>query len=182
MEWENARVFISSTFNDMHAERDYLIKEVFPELTEWCERHKIRLTDIDLRWGVTEEESSTNKTIETCLRHVDKSRPFFLCFLGQRRGWVPDFEKDINQETKDKYEMKRLKNRSATEMEIEHALLEPLHILLREEYQDEYPTPTRHSIFFFRNEDYTKELSPKQRLIYTNEGLYQIDPSDLCPN
>ncbi len=179
MEWENARVFISSTFNDMHAERDYLIKEVFPELTEWCERHKIRLTDIDLRWGVTEEESSTNKTIETCLRHVDKSRPFFLCFLGQRRGWVPDFEKDIHQETKDKYEMKRLKNRSATEMEIEHALLEPLHILLREEYQDEYPTPTRHSIFFFRNEDYTKELSPKQRLIYTNEYLYQIDPSDL---
>jgi len=24
-------VFISSTFNDMHAERDYLVKDVFPK-------------------------------------------------------------------------------------------------------------------------------------------------------
>ena len=28
--WENVYIFISSTFNDMHAERDYLIKRVFP--------------------------------------------------------------------------------------------------------------------------------------------------------
>lgn len=179
MKWEDAFVFISSTFNDMHAERDYLIKEVFPELTEWCEKRKIRLKDIDLRWGVTEEESSTNKTIETCLRHIDKSRPFFLCFLGQRRGWIPDFERDINPETMKKYDMGRLKDRSATEMEIEHALLEPLHISLREDFQDEYPTPTRHSIFFFRNKDYTKQLSEKQRLIYTNKYLLQVTPSDV---
>ena len=29
MKWENAYVFISSTFNDMHAERDFLVKRVF---------------------------------------------------------------------------------------------------------------------------------------------------------
>lgn len=28
--WKYAIIFISSTFNDMHAERDYLVKEVFP--------------------------------------------------------------------------------------------------------------------------------------------------------
>ena len=132
--WKDAIVFISSTFNDMHAERDYLVKEVFPELTERCEKRHIRLTDIDLRWGVTEEDSSNSKTIETCLRHVDKSRPFFLCFLGQRRGWVPNFNKDISDETKKKYNMDHLKekDRSATEMEIEHALLKPLEILIDE--------------------------------------------------
>jgi hypothetical protein len=32
--WRTIRVFISSTFCDMHAERDHLVKVVFPELRE----------------------------------------------------------------------------------------------------------------------------------------------------
>ena len=51
MQWKTVRIFISSTFNDMHAERDYLVKSVFPELSVWCEERKLRLVDIDLRWG-----------------------------------------------------------------------------------------------------------------------------------
>ena len=31
---EKVHIFISSTFNDMHAERDYLVKRVFPHLLE----------------------------------------------------------------------------------------------------------------------------------------------------
>ena len=34
VKWRNARVFISSTFRDMHGERDYLTRYVFPELQE----------------------------------------------------------------------------------------------------------------------------------------------------
>ena len=83
MEWKYATIFISSSFIDMHAERDYLIKKVFPELEEWCEKHKIHLSNIDLRWGVPEDVSNNNSTIEKCLLNIDKSRPFFLCFLGQ---------------------------------------------------------------------------------------------------
>ncbi|MDE3088287.1 MAG: DUF4062 domain-containing protein [Chloroflexota bacterium] len=30
--WKTVRVFISSTFRDMQAERDHLVKVVFPEL------------------------------------------------------------------------------------------------------------------------------------------------------
>ena len=177
MEWKDAIVFISSTFNDMHAERDYLIKEVFPELTEWCEERHIRLTDIDLRWGVTEEESRSKKTIETCLRHIDKSRPFFLCFLGQRRGWLPDFKEDITDLTRNTYKsIDDLDGRSATEMEIEHALLKPIHMFLNDE-EFEYP-PTRHSIFFFRDDEYLKDITDYQRLIYTNESEAKfINPS-----
>ena len=52
--WEPVTIFISSTFNDMHAERDYLVKQVFPRLHDWCEKRKLRLVDIDLRWGVTD--------------------------------------------------------------------------------------------------------------------------------
>ena len=100
MQWENVYIFISSTFNDMHAERDYLVKSVFPELVAWCEARKLRLIDIDLRWGVREEDTTVNKnTIKVCLDRIDECRPFFLCFLGQRRGWVPE-EGDVSNETR----------------------------------------------------------------------------------
>lgn len=179
MKWEKATVFISSTFNDMHAERDYLIKEVFPELNEWCEKRKIRLTDIDLRWGVTEEDSENSKTIETCLRHIDKSRPFFLCFLGQRRGWIPNFEEDINNETKNRYTtIDELDGRSATEMEIEHALLKPIHMFLKDKDID--CPASKHSLFFFRDDSYLDELTTYQKLIYTNESEENPDRIKLA--
>jgi hypothetical protein len=88
--WETVHLFISSTFNDMHAERDYLVKEVFPELRDWCEQRKLRLMDIDLRWGVSEADATHNqRVVEVCLQNIDRCRPFFLCFLGQRYGWIP---------------------------------------------------------------------------------------------
>ena len=41
------RVFISSTFKDMHAERDHLVTVVFPELRERCERLGLEFFDVD---------------------------------------------------------------------------------------------------------------------------------------
>ena len=40
--WENGYVFFSSTFNDMHAERNYLVKQVFPEMRDGCEKRRLR--------------------------------------------------------------------------------------------------------------------------------------------
>ena len=57
-DWRTVRVFISSTFRDMHAERDHLVKVVFPALRERLAKHRIHLIDIDLRWGVTREQST----------------------------------------------------------------------------------------------------------------------------
>lgn len=69
--WENVYVFISSTFNDMHAERDYLVKRVFPELRMWCAKRRLKLIDIDLRWGVSEEDASKNKrVIDVCMQNI----------------------------------------------------------------------------------------------------------------
>ena len=34
--WRTVRVFISSTFNDFHSERDALTRSVFPQLEELC--------------------------------------------------------------------------------------------------------------------------------------------------
>lgn len=178
--WTDIRIFISSTFNDMHAERDYLIQEVFPELREWCEKRRIRMTDIDLRWGVSKEDSESGNTIMACLNCIDECRPFFLCFLGQRRGWVPDpaQKRDISEEAIAKYE--RLKDMlgvySITEMEIEHATLAPMVYLMKNE---RYRPDKSKALFFFRNDPFTGEnLSPEQKKIYTNFGAEDEDTAD----
>jgi len=40
------RVFINSTFRDMHAERDRLVRFVFPRLREQLLPHRIHLVDV----------------------------------------------------------------------------------------------------------------------------------------
>ncbi len=39
------RVFISSTFRDMQAERNLLVKKVFPQLRKLCEERAVAWTD-----------------------------------------------------------------------------------------------------------------------------------------
>jgi hypothetical protein len=89
-QWQTVRVFISSTFRDMHAERDHLVKVVFPALRERLETYRVHLIDIDLRWGVTREQAENAQALALCLQQVDECRPFFLGLLGERHGWVPD--------------------------------------------------------------------------------------------
>jgi hypothetical protein len=88
--WEDVRLFISSIFNDLHAARGCLVKRVFPGLPDWCARRRLRLVDIDLRWGVAEEDATANAdAVRSWLNRIDDCRPFFVCFLGQRYGWIP---------------------------------------------------------------------------------------------
>ena len=47
--WKTVRVFISSTFRDMQAERDHLVRFVFPRLREQLLPRRIHLVDVDLR-------------------------------------------------------------------------------------------------------------------------------------
>ena len=178
MQWKTVRIFISSTFNDMHAERDYLVKTVFPELAVWCEQRKLRLVDIDLRWGVTAADSQANNAVLACLKNIDESRPFFLCFLGQRRGWVPkDFE--ISELTLNDYPGAKeyIGKNSVTEMEIEHALLAPMRRIVNGREQS--PVPASHALFFFRNNPFDSDtLSQEQNAIYTNAGADNPDKAD----
>ena len=86
-------LFVSSTFNDMHAERDYLVKYVFPELKDWCFTQGLELVDIDLRWGITDQEAAMNQTVDTCLNIIRMNAPMLLLNLtGERTGWVPETE------------------------------------------------------------------------------------------
>ncbi|XP_016136061.1 telomerase protein component 1-like [Sinocyclocheilus grahami] len=86
LRWKGVRVFISSTFRDMHAERDVLVRSVFPELRRRAALHYLYLQEVELRWGVTEEES--NRAVELCLWEVCRSQ-LLLGILGERYGLVP---------------------------------------------------------------------------------------------
>lgn len=120
------RVFISSTFEDMQDERDYLIKKVFPELRQKAAERDVTLINVDLRWGITEEAAKKGKVIDICFNEIDKSIPFFIGIVGNRYGWCPE-EKDVASDdclhyaTIKKYLGRHL---SATEMEIQYAVLE----------------------------------------------------------
>ncbi|NQT88931.1 DUF4062 domain-containing protein, partial [bacterium] len=119
--WQTAKVFISSTFRDMHSERDILIKKVFPELRERLERHRIHLVDIDLRWGVTEEQAESDQVLDLCLQQIDECRPFFVGILGERYGWVPTERVDP---TLKKYGwVQEATGKSVTELEIAYGVL-----------------------------------------------------------
>jgi len=63
------RVFISSTFQDMHGERDSLTRSVFPALNNRAKPRRVRVVPIDLRWGLTAEDTSDSGlgALEHCL-------------------------------------------------------------------------------------------------------------------
>ncbi|MBU0992502.1 MAG: SEL1-like repeat protein [Proteobacteria bacterium] len=96
--WRSVPVFITGTFRDMHAERDYLIKHIFPELEERLQERRLNLEVIDLRWGVetVSIEAENQKEIEilrVCLDEIDRSRPLQIILLGDRYGWIPPPER-----------------------------------------------------------------------------------------
>jgi nephrocystin-3 len=83
------RVFISSAFHDLQEEREHLMKKIFPEVRARCRERGVTFTEVDLRWGVTEEDVTSNRVIRTCLEEVDRSRPYFIGITGDRYGFVP---------------------------------------------------------------------------------------------
>ena len=158
MDWQQVHLFISSTFRDMYYEREYLIKDVLLELKSWCLERRLILSEIDLRWGVTEYMAKEQRlTIYKCLRGVDASRPFFLCLLGQYRGWKPELC-DMPSPTMESYPALAAmagKN-SATEMEILHAL------------GGNEERPVCDAVFFRRT---LTDIPESLKKVYTNESV-----------
>ncbi len=120
------RVFISSTFRDMQDERDYLMKRTFPKLRKLAAERDVTLTELDLRWGITEEEAKTGKVVEICLQEIENCIPFFIGIIGNRYGWVPE-KKDINENVTDRFkdvDSYLERHLSVTEMEMQFGVLQ----------------------------------------------------------
>ena len=92
-------VFVSSTFRDMHAERDAIQNVIVPRLRKAALQYGDDVYLCDLRWGINTskmEESMINNTVITsCMNEVDRCRPFMIVILGERYG--TSYEVDIIQ-------------------------------------------------------------------------------------
>ncbi|XP_063951363.1 uncharacterized protein LOC129253865 [Lytechinus pictus] len=130
------RVFVSSTFRDFEEEREIIIKKVFREINRLCLDRGAFFTYVDLRWGITEEQTKSGRTIEICLREIDKCRPYFICLMGDRFGWsqseeIKDELLDLSFDTAIE-EFKQFKwvdeyrfDSSVTQLEVVHGAIRP---------------------------------------------------------
>lgn len=143
------RVFISSTFKDMHAERDYLVRHIFPELRERCMHRGIQLVDVDLRWGVTEQDAEMGKALEVCLDEIEQCRPFFIGILGERYGWTPDSYQVPDYPQFDWLNSVQ-KGYSITALEILHGVLKN-------------PEMNPNAFFFFRDPSFIDDIPAEKR-------------------
>lgn len=143
------RIFISSTFKDMEAERSYLVKMVLPRLKSHAKRYGIVLQEVDLRWGVTEEEAARGETIDICLNEIEKCKTsplFFIGLLGERYGWIPEESQLNNSEENIEFKSNVPPNTSVTEMEIQFGVFENTDLHSR-------------SLFYIRSKELTGLLS-----------------------
>lgn len=165
MDWKTLSIYIGTSYPDMFAEREYLFREVKPELEEWCRDRNLELNWVDLRFGISLEDAEENvRALRVCLENIDACRPFFVGFLGQHRGWVPTAE-DAGDGLLKEYEglEECLGKYSLAEIEILHALLRPL---------KSGEKPVEHGILYYRTDEFLKEIGKEQaklKPIFTNE-------------
>jgi tetratricopeptide (TPR) repeat protein len=160
------RVFVSSTFKDMGAERDELSKRAFIELRRICEDRGVAWTDVDLRWGITDEQKAEGEILPICLTEIENCRPYFLGILGERYGWVPE-EIPKDQVEREPW-LAEDKGRSVTEMEVLHGVLNN-------------PEMAQHAFFYFRDPHYVETLPEKLQSDYrelpTEEEISRFGPA-----
>ncbi len=153
------KLFVSSTFRDMQLERDSLGKHVIPELNMRLSDYGTRITQTDLRWGISTSQMSAEegeqKVLNVCLEEINKSRPYMIVMIGERYGWVPSSAiiemaakgRDIPLESNDI---------SVTQLEIEY-------IAFTERWDES------RIFFYFRDFDYA-DMSAQQRAVYESES------------
>lgn len=154
------RVFISSTFRDMHEEREILVKRVFPELRRLGVQRSVSVTEVDLRWGVTDEQKAEGRVLPIILEEIERCRPYFIGILGERYGWMPeDLPAELGARPKRSW-WRRLvagsapaaafTGRSVTELEILRGVLDD-------------PEMAEHAFFYFRSPEYIGRVPREKR-------------------
>lgn len=153
------RVFISSTFIDMEGEREVLVKETFPALRTKFRARGVEFLAVDLRWGVTEDDVRTGRTLPICLREVDRCEPYFLGLLGERYGSLLAPDKLTPERIADFPVLGDSAGRSLTEIEIMQGVLRK-------------PKTANRALFFQRDPAWLETLSADER------GKYETSNDD----
>ena len=141
------RVFISSTFKDMIEDRNELMAQTWPALRKLCSERSVEFVEVDLRWGITEEQSKRKETVKYCLDEIKRCRPYFIGLLGERYGWMPTAEAFPEGLLEEEAWLKpEIAQRSATELEILHGVLNN-------------PDMAGRAFFYFRDPAYAQRLA-----------------------
>lgn len=155
--WRDVRIFISSTFVDMHGERDILTRVVLPEIKERAKQRKIKIYEVDLRWGVTEHESQTGQSIQLCLDEVNRC-DMFLGLVGERYGWAPEQYNVGTDHPRFDWLKHYPTGRSITELEMHHAALSRV------------GDNARKSFFYLRDPAFLREVPEKYRSYFVDSA------------
>jgi len=144
------RVFLSSTFRDFNEERKLLATRVFPYLNRRARERGVELVEVDLRWGVTQEQAEDGHALEICLKQIERCKPFFIGMLGDSYGSLTPPQRQLLQGAPELLAQRpwldgRIGEASYTELEIEHSLQ-----LLRD------PKLVGQAFFYFRDPAYSK--------------------------
>ncbi|MBC7816441.1 MAG: tetratricopeptide repeat protein, partial [Planctomycetaceae bacterium] len=150
------RVFVSSTFRDMQAERDELVLRIFPQLRRLCEERGVTWGEVDLRWGITEQQAERGEVLPICLEEIKRCRPYFIGLLGERYGWIPDAIAPELIEREPWLGERVHGKKSATELEILHGVLNN-------------PQMTDHAFFYFRDPAFLEKVVQNQQTDFTTE-------------
>ena len=152
------RVFVSSTFRDMQQERDELVKFIFPQLCKLCGQRGVAWGEVDLRWGISDEQKAEGKVLPVCLEEINHCRPYFIGVLVERYGWIPD---EIPQGLLEQEPwLKEHLSHSVTELEILHGVLNN-------------PGMAERSFFYLRDPQYPDSLPAAERNNYTESASFE---------
>jgi tetratricopeptide (TPR) repeat protein len=86
------RVFILSTFRDLHAEREYLRKHVFPEVRQRCRLRSVEFAEVDLHPPLRRGERPDEAYVNATLDEITRQCPYVIGVIGSRYAWLPDAE------------------------------------------------------------------------------------------
>lgn len=161
------RVFLSSTFRDFNEERKLLATQVFPELNRRARERGVELVEVDLRWGVTQQQAEDGHALEICLQQIERCKPYFIGMLGDSYGSLTPPQRQLLQAAPDLLDKRqwldgRIGEASYTELEIEHSLQ-----LLR------VPAMTGKAFFYFRDASYSNPKAAAGEL-----GWRSDEPAD----
>ena len=166
----NVSIFISSTFNDMHAERDYIRKKVIPKLIDELAQYQVNIQVTDLRWGVNtltvDEGEREAKVLHVCVDALQNTKPYFIALLGERYGWVPSIEK-----------IKMVKSSLSSDLQttlgdLEHTIsVTEMEIRLGAIGKDSL---LNHSFFCFRNYESYEGMTVIEKQEYIDRGYFEV--------
>jgi tetratricopeptide (TPR) repeat protein len=149
------RVFISSTFRGMYYDRKALVDHVFPEIRRRCSERGIGFTEVDLRWGITEDDVKIGSIVDICFQQIDNCQPFFIGLLGEYYGSnIPPEQRKIVCAAYPWIDSNYI-DRSITELEMLYAVFN----VGQNRSDEQHQALVEQALFYFRDPNYAETVA-----------------------